>query len=179
MDPVLHPELYEGIIFRRVAAYIIDVVIVSSLVLAFMVASLILGIATFGLTFTVTGLVFLLIPFAYHSVFIGGPRHATIGMGVMKLEVRSWRGGHPEFPQALLMTLLFYGSIALTAWLIVAIAIFSNARRCLHDYLSGTVVVNKIAKIQDREYPTSEISSTDLTLRPQTDPTISPDKHEA
>ncbi len=110
------------------------------------IASFILGIMTFGLSFGVTGLLLLLIPFAYHAVLISGPRHATLGMRTMNLEVRIWSSGNsPELPQALILTLLFYASIALTAWLIVLVAFFSDSRRCLHDYFSGTVVVNKLA----------------------------------
>jgi len=146
LDPLTNPQLYENIIFRRVAAYLIDVLIVAGLVSAAFVAISIAGVLSLGLGFIFIGPVLFLIPFAYHSLLIGGPRSATLGMRAMDIEVRSWNGGHPDFMQAVVLTILFYGSIAMTAWLILAVAFFSNARRCLHDYFSGTVVVNKQAE---------------------------------
>ncbi len=155
LDSLHHPELYEGLIFRRVAAYLMDIVMVACLVGIVSIASFILGIMTFGLSFGVTGLLLMLIPFAYHAVLIGGPRHAN-------LEVRIWISGNsPELPQALMLTLLFYASIALTAWLIVLVAFFSDSRRCLHDYFSGTVDVNKLSGGKK----SSAAAGSDITVR--------------
>jgi uncharacterized RDD family membrane protein YckC len=166
LDPLRHPELYEGLIFRRVAAYLIDIVIVACLVGIVAVASFILGIMTFGLSFGVTGLLLLFIPFAYHAILIGGPRHATLGMRTMKLEVRIWSSGdYPELPHALILTLLFYASIALTAWLIVLVAFFSNSRRCLHDYFSGTVVVNVLGGGGEELSRKPSPAATGITIR--------------
>ncbi|MBT3989417.1 MAG: RDD family protein [Rhodospirillaceae bacterium] len=144
VDPLIHPELYIGLIFKRVAAYIIDALIISVIVGFVWVGLGILGIVTLGLTFGLMGIVIFIIPFAYHTFFIGGPNSATIGMQIMDIEVRRWIGGSPDYSQAAVLTVLFYGSIALTAWLILLIAFFGNSRRCLHDYFSGTVVVNKL-----------------------------------
>ncbi|MEK9679785.1 MAG: RDD family protein [Rhodospirillaceae bacterium] len=162
LDPLRHPELYEGLIFRRGMAYLMDVVIVACLVGIVSVASLILGVMTFGLSFGVTGLLLQLIPFAYYAMIIGGPRHATMGMRTMNLKVRIWSSGiSPELPQALILNLLFYASIALTAWLIVLVAFFSDSRRCLHDYFSGTVAVNKLAG----GIESSAAACTDISIR--------------
>jgi len=108
------------------------------------------------LGFVVIGQVLFLIPFVYHSLLIGGPRSATFGMRAMDIEVYRWTGGRPNLAQAVIMTILFYGSIAMTAWLILAVALFSNTRRCLHDYFSGTVVVNKEA--EDGTIKTAELA---------------------
>ena len=90
------------------------------------------------------GIALFAVPFAYHTLLIGGMDKATIGMKMMDIEVRRWIGGAPDYYQAAAQTVLFYGSIALAAWLILVIAFFGNSRRCLHDYFSGTVVVNKL-----------------------------------
>ncbi len=63
-------------------------------------------------------------------------------MRFMGIEVRRWFGGYPNLPQAFAITILFYRSIAVTIWLILLLSLFSDARRCLHDLLTGTVVVN-------------------------------------
>ena len=58
----------------------------------------------------------------------------------MGIQVRTLDGGHPGYPQAALQTLLFYATMALTGLLLV-VALFNDRRRCLHDWLSGTIIV--------------------------------------
>ena len=143
LDPIAIPQHSHNIIFRRVVAYLIDVVIVGGLMaIAFVVIS-ISGLFTLVLGVTLIGPVLFIIPIAYHTLLIGGPCSATWGMRLMGIEVRRWRGGRPGLLQAAILTILFYGSIILTGWVILIVGFFSNSRRCLHDYYSGTVVVNK------------------------------------
>jgi len=144
IDPLLHPEYYDGIIFKRVIAYVIDVIVISVILAIVSVGLGILGFITFGAAWGIMGLVFFLIPFAYHTLLIGGPQSSTIGMRIMEVEVIRWTGGRPDYAQAAVLTILFYGSIALTAWLILLVALLGDSSRCLHDYFSGTVVVNKL-----------------------------------
>ena len=92
LDPLAMPHYYHNIIFRRVVAYLIDVVIVGGLMaIAFMAIS-ISGLFTFGLGFTLMGPVLFIIPIAYHTFLIGGPCSATWGMRFMGIEVRGGVG---------------------------------------------------------------------------------------
>ena len=143
LEPLAISPNYHNIIFRRVAAYLIDAVIVGGLMsVAFVIIS-ISGLLTFGLGFTLIGPSFFIIPLTYHTFLIGGPCSATWGMRLMGIEVRSWRGGRPDILQATILTILFYGSVAMTGWVILIVGFFSNSNRCLHDYFSGTVIINK------------------------------------
>jgi uncharacterized RDD family membrane protein YckC len=72
---------------------------------------------------------------------IGGRRSATPGMRIMDITVRTWDGRRPGYFQAVVQTILFYATVGLTTWLILAVALFNGRRRCLHDYLCGTLVV--------------------------------------
>lgn len=129
-------ELFEGVVGRRIAAFLIDVCII-----------LVMGVALWALVFLSFGLLSVLltfaplIPLAYHSLMIGSPRSATLGMQFMSIEVRAQSGGRPSLLQAFAMTALFYFSIALTTSLILIVALFNDRRHCVHDYLSGTVVI--------------------------------------
>ena len=143
LDPIAIPQHSHNIVFRRVVAYLIDVVIVGGLTAIAFVAISISGLFTFGLAFTLIGPVLFIIPIAYHTLLIGGPCSATWGMRLMGIEVRSWCGGRPDILQATILTILFYGSVAMTGWVILIVGFFSNSNRCLHDYFSGTVIVNK------------------------------------
>lgn len=132
-----HPDLFDGVMFRRILAYLIDVVILSGAVffLWFLV------VVTLGLLGPVAAFITPVIPIAYHSLLIGGPNSATIGMRLMGIEVRRLDGGRPDLVQALVQTLLFYATLALTGLLLI-VALFNDRRRCLHDWLSGTLTVN-------------------------------------
>ena len=139
-DPLSRPELFDGVMFRRVIAYLIDVTILSGAVLFLWF----LVVVTLGLLVPVAALVTPAIPIAYHSLLIGGPNSATIGMRMMGIEVRRLDGGRPDLGLALIQTLLFYATLALTGLLLI-VALFNDRRRCLHDWLSGTLTVNTAA----------------------------------
>jgi len=136
-NPMSHPELFDGVMFRRIVAYLIDVVILSGAVLFLWF----LVVVTLGLLGPITAFITPVIPIAYHSLLIGGPNSATIGMRLMGIEVRRLDGGRPDLVQALVQTLLFYTTLALTGLLLI-VALFNDRRRCLHDWLSGTLTVN-------------------------------------
>jgi uncharacterized RDD family membrane protein YckC len=136
-DPMSHPELFDGIIFRRVVAYMIDIVILTGIAVFLWV----LVVLTLGLLGPIAAIVTAVLPIGYHTLLIGGPNSATIGMRMMGVEVRRLDGGRPDLVQALVQTVLFYGTLALTGLLLV-VAFFNDRRRCLHDWLSGTLVVN-------------------------------------
>ena len=143
LDPLGTPQLYHSIIVRRVTAYLLDILIVGGLMSVAFVAISLSGLLIFGLGFIFIGPVLFITPLAYHTLLIGGPHNATWGMRFMGIEVRRWPSGRPDLLQAAALTIVFYGSVTLTAWVILAVAFFSNSRRCLHDYFSGTVVVNR------------------------------------
>ncbi len=140
-DPVLNPELFDGVTFRRMAAYAIDLLIVAILVFVAMTVFWVLGILSFGVLSPVLVTVLPFIPLAYHTFFIGGPNAATIGMGLFGIEVRRMDGGRPGYLQAALLTVVFYVSVGVTGWLILLIALFNGRGRTFHDYLCGTVTI--------------------------------------
>lgn len=140
-DPLSRPELFEGIIFRRILAYLIDVAILLG-VTGFL---WLLVVLTLGMLAPVATILTPLIPLAYHTMLIGGRDSATLGMRMMAIHVRRIDGGAPDFLQAGLLTLLFYASMALTGLLLV-VAFFNERGRCLHDYLSGTITVVNVGE---------------------------------
>ena len=141
-DATAAPGLYEGVLLRRCAAYLVDVVLLFVLgVIAYSVLWVI-GLLTLGLLWVALPLVGLLLPPLYHGLTIGGPASATPGMRVMGLQVRSILDNQPPtLWQGLAMGALFYITIALTAWLILLVVLFNPRSRTLHDWLAGTVVV--------------------------------------
>jgi uncharacterized RDD family membrane protein YckC len=130
----------EGVLGRRVMAYLIDLLFIALFggILTFLFT--VLTILSFGLL----AHLFVLLPLtgiAYATLQIGGAHSATWGMRVMSLAYRRADGGRPDLLHALAVTLLFYVSIALTSWLILLLALFTERHRTLHDLLSGLVMV--------------------------------------
>ena len=151
-DPWAHPQYYMGITTRRVYAYMLDLVVVGLLWGMVFIASVILGALTFGLLWPALMLVLGLVPILYHTLTIAGPHAATLGMRVAGIKVMSLSpgalqdSGRPTPLQAMIQTVGFYASIALTCTLILLVALFNPKRRTLHDFLAGTVVVNDPAQ---------------------------------
>ncbi len=141
-DSLAEPDLYDGVLPRRITAYVLDLALILGLWIALSIAFGVAGILTFG-ALTPLGLVVLaVLPIAYHTIFIS--RHgATPCMRVFDLEVRSWTGRPADYSQAFLTTVLFYASVGLTAWLVLLVPLFTDRNRTLHDILAGTIVLRR------------------------------------
>jgi uncharacterized RDD family membrane protein YckC len=132
--------LLAGTRTRRCLAWLVDVPLVLLLVCAVWWTLLLLGLLSFGLSWTLLGFVPLL-PFAYHTLFLTSTLSATPGQATFGLMVRRDADlGPPSFAQAIVSTLVFYLTLA-TSGLLLLIALVTEHKRTLHDLLSGLVVV--------------------------------------
>lgn len=144
-DPVRNPELFEGVLARRVVAFVIDFIVISIPVVLAAMFIFAFGIVTLGLGFA---LYWLLPPGAvvwaliYFGATLGGPRSATIGMRVMDLEMRTWYGAPAYFVLGAVHAIVFWVSISALTPFILLVAFFNERRRLLHDILLGTVIIN-------------------------------------
>ena len=148
-DPVTQPEMFEGVLARRVLAFVIDFVIISIPVVLAAMFIFAFGIVTLGLGFAL----YWLLPAAtviwaifYFGVTLGGPASATIGMRVVDLEMRTWYGGNAYFVLGAVHAVVFWLSISALTPFILLVAFFNERRRLLHDIVLGTVVVNNAAR---------------------------------
>lgn len=144
-DPRQAPALYDGVMLRRVLAYLVDLVILGFLCTGAALLIGLAGILTFGLLWPGLSLLVPAVVLLYDSATIGGPQAATPGMRLLGLRLHSWDGGRPGYLQAAAHSLAFYVSIALTSWLILLVAPFNRRRRCLHDMLCGLVMTSRAA----------------------------------
>jgi uncharacterized RDD family membrane protein YckC len=142
-DPLGFPALYDGLLWRRALAYLVDIMVIGMLLAMAWTGFVLLGLLTFGLLWSLLPLATWIIPLGYHAWLVGGPQGATLGMRLADLEVRTWSGGRPRFGQALLMAALFYATVAPTCFLVLLLVLLNDRRRALHDYLSGVVVVRR------------------------------------
>jgi uncharacterized RDD family membrane protein YckC len=150
-DPAINPELFEGVLPRRVLAFIIDAVIIALPMLLATIFIVILGLVTFGLGWL---LFWLWSPAAaiwaicYYGFTFGSPASATIGMRVMDLEMRTWYGAPAYFVLGAAHAVVFWISVSFLTPLILLVALFNNRRRLLHDMVVGTIVINNPVRAQ-------------------------------
>lgn len=143
-DMETQPDIYDGILLKRVLAYAVDLVIIGILFAAGWLALGVATVMTFGLLAPLMALFGLVLAPCYHGFLIGGPKAATLGMRVFGIHVRSMDGRRPTLLQAFLMAIVFYATVPTTGWLILLVAFFNKRRRTLHDLLSNTVVINRL-----------------------------------
>ena len=147
-DPATAPELFDGLLTRRVIAYFIDLAVMGALVLALTIVGAILGVLTFGLAFA--SLVFV-IPAAivlYYAATLGSPRRATVGMQLMDIVLTPTRGQPLDGWMAILHAAVFW----LTFWICWPIsllfALFTPRRQMIHDFVVGTLMVRRSPMIR-------------------------------
>jgi uncharacterized RDD family membrane protein YckC len=132
--------LTEGVLARRIFAWLIDVLLIGLIVAALWLVLLLFGVLTLGLGLPLLGAL-PFVPFCYHLLFVAAPASATPGQQALGLVVRRNDDlGRPTPVQALIYTLLFYLTLATTG-LLLLFALFTIRHRTLHDLASGLVVV--------------------------------------
>jgi uncharacterized RDD family membrane protein YckC len=148
-DPATMPEYFEGVLARRVIAFLIDLVVISVPILFASLFILIFGFITLGLGWI---LFWLLSPatviwaIAYYGLTLGSPQSATIGMRVMNLEMRTWYGAPCYFVLGAAHAVVFWVTVSLLTPFVLLVGLFNDRRRLLHDILLGTVVINQRAR---------------------------------
>jgi uncharacterized RDD family membrane protein YckC len=133
-------ELTGGTIGRRIAAFLIDGIIVALLWLVLHTLLVVFGVLTLGLGLPLLGLLPFLPPL-YNWLSLLSPLSATPGQAVMGLMLRNNDDLSPPSGFASLIWVLgFYVSLALSG-LSMLLALFNARGRTLHDIAAGLVVV--------------------------------------
>lgn len=148
-DPATQPELFDGILSRRVAAFIIDFIILAIPVVLVAMFIFVFGIVTIGLGFALYWLLpsgTVIWALLYFGSTLGGPNSATIGMRVMDLEMRTWYGAPAYFVLGAVHAIAFWFTVSFFTPFVLLVAFFNERRRLLHDILLGTVVINNAAR---------------------------------
>jgi uncharacterized RDD family membrane protein YckC len=144
-DPWLQPELFRGVLTRRVFAFLIDIVVLAIPVILACLFIVVFGVVTLGLGWALFWLVSpasVIWALIYYGASLGGPHSATLGMRVMNLELRTWYGAPSYFVLGAMHAVLFWISVSVLSPLVLLVGLFNGRRRLLHDVLLGTVVIN-------------------------------------
>jgi uncharacterized RDD family membrane protein YckC len=141
-DPDTQPELFEGVLSKRIVAFLIDALIIVALMVPAALLVAILGIVTLGIGWLLFAPLFALVALGYVALTLGGPASATVGMRMAGLEMRTWSGAPMFALLAIMHALIFWFSIGLLTPLVLLVGLFTRRRQLLHDLLLGTVILN-------------------------------------
>ena len=150
-DPWTQPELFRGVLTRRVFAFLIDFVVLSIPVILAYVFIAVFGLITLGLGWLLFWLVWpasVIWAIIYYGASLGGPHSATLGMRAMDLELRAWYGAPGYFVLGAMHGVLFWISVSMLTPLVVLIGPFNGRRRLLHDFVLGTIIINSSVRTQ-------------------------------
>jgi uncharacterized RDD family membrane protein YckC len=131
--------LTEGVVGRRVVAWLVDATVIGIALAALNLVLWLVGFITFGLGWFLAGGLWVL-PLAYIVVFVASPGQATPGQALMGLRVvRDEDLGRPLPAEACVYAILYAVTMwAGAIWLVAAF--FTRRARCLHDICSGLLV---------------------------------------
>lgn len=141
-DPDTQPELFDGVLSKRLVAFLIDALLIVALMIPAALVVFVLGIVTLGLAWFLYPILFAIVAIGYVGLTLGGPSSATVGMRMAGLEMRTWSGAPMFFLLAVMHALVFWFSVGLLTPLILLVGLFTKRRQLLQDLLLGTVVVN-------------------------------------
>jgi len=148
-DPVTMPELFEGVLPRRIVAFVIDLIIVAVPILLAAVLVLVFAVFTLGLgliLFWLLGPAAVVWALCYVGFTIGSAASATIGMRVMDLEMRTWYGAPAYGLLGAVHAVVFWLTVSTLTPLILLVALVNQRQRTLHDILVGVIVINNPAR---------------------------------
>ena len=148
-DPSTSPELFDGVVARRIIAFLIDLIILAIPIVLLSMFIFVIGVVTLGFGFILYALlspIMVLWALFYYGITLGSPRSAMLGMRVVDLEMRTWYGAPAYFVLGAVHAIVFWITVSVLTPFVLLVCLFNNRRRCLHDILVGTVIINNEAR---------------------------------
>ncbi len=142
-DPNSAPELFDGILLRRVMAFVIDVVIMMILIVIASVLLGILGVLTLGIAWLGYFILAPAVGIGYYTLTLGSPVRATLGMQAMDIVLTPTRRAPLEGWLAILHPIVGWVSITIFTPFILLVGLFTGRRQLLHDLVVGTLMVRR------------------------------------
>lgn len=142
-DPSTAPELFDGLLTRRVMSYFIDLLVMGVLIVAVTIVGGILGFLTFGLAWAALAFVVPGVVVAYYAVTLGSSRRATLGMQAMDIVLTPTRGQPLDGWLAIFHALVFWVTFWISWPVSLLFALFTPRRQMIHDLVVGALMVRR------------------------------------
>lgn len=139
-DPDTQSEFYADVPVKRLIAWVVDALLI------FLTAFLI-SLLTVGIGFFFFGVLIVAVAFVYRTVSLAN-RSATIGMRLVAIEMRTYRGQRFDLATAALHTLAYQVSVSMVVPQIISIVLMLTSARAqgLTDHALGTAALNMTAR---------------------------------
>jgi uncharacterized RDD family membrane protein YckC len=144
-DPATNPELFDGVLARRVVAFVIDVIVIAVPVVAAAVFIFVFGLLTLGLGWVLYWLLWpatVIWALFYYGTTLGRAASATLGMRAMGIEMRTWYGAPAYFVLGAVHAVVYWISVSMLTPLVLVVGFFNARKRLLHDFVVGVVIIN-------------------------------------
>ena len=148
-DPATQPELFEGVLARRIVAFLIDLMVISVPLIFLAIFLFVFGLVTLGFgwfLFVFYGPIAVIWALVYYGLTLGSPASATIGMRIVDLEMRTSYGAPCYFVLGAVHAIGYWLTVTLLTPFILLVALVNDRRRLAHDMLLGTIVINNAAR---------------------------------
>jgi uncharacterized RDD family membrane protein YckC len=148
-DPATQPELFDGVLARRVVAFLIDLLVIAVPLAVLAIFIFMFGLVTLGLgwfLFFFYGPISVIWALVYYGLTLGSAASATVGMRMVDLEMRTWYGAPCYFVLGAVHAIGYWLTVTFLTPFILLVALFNGRRRLLHDMLVGTIVINNAAR---------------------------------
>lgn len=142
-DPRSAPELFEGVLTRRVVAFFIDAAIMFVVTAFISVVGIVAGFLTFGLAWVALPFVILFVLLAYYAFTLGSPSRATVGMAMMDLVLTPTRGAPLDGWKILIHPLIFWITVWIAWPFSLLIALLTPRREMVQDLITGTLMLRR------------------------------------
>ncbi|HEY0918711.1 RDD family protein [Devosia sp.] len=142
-DPASAPELFEGVLTRRVIAFVIDSAIMTAMTVALSIVGVVAGFLTFGLAWVALPFVIVFVLLAYYAVTLGSHARATIGMAAMDLVLTPTRGAPLDGWRILIHPLVFWITVWIAWPFSLLIALLTPRREMVQDLVTGTLMLRR------------------------------------
>lgn len=147
-DPSTAPELFEGVLTRRVFAFLIDLAIIGVITIVLSVIGVIAGFLTFGLAWLALAVVVPASVVLYYAMTLGSARRATVGMQAMDIVLTPTRGQPLDGWMAFIHAGVFWATVWVLGPLSLVFVLFTPRRQMLHDLIVGTLMVRRSPMIR-------------------------------
>ncbi|RYH10217.1 RDD family protein [Tropicimonas sp. IMCC6043] len=136
-DPDRYGEFYADIPVKRAMAWVVDALITFGLTLLILPFTAFLGLFFYPA-------LWLVVSFTYRVLTIAAGS-ATLGMRLMSVELRTWKGEKFGLGEAFLHTLLYSVCLSFLIPQLVSMGLMLTTARAqgLHDLALGTAAVNR------------------------------------
>lgn len=134
------PYAFEGVLTRRMLAFVIDYCIVLIMLIPAWVVMFFFTILTFGYGAVLYPLVFFVVAGLYFGLTLSSSRQATPGMQVMDLRMVRDDGAPIDFVTAVLHLVTFWILNSVLTPFVLLVGLFTERKRLFHDILLGTAL---------------------------------------